>query len=179
MQHTAHTQKLSFYFFLIHRQCLRWYDRPDWMQSLKSGLLINAENMENKWYCMQKSWPRSRVVNENIHTIGLYCLLIICSFATQSINCNVENKKKKSLFFLCPSKNHNPSFLWRDYDLCWSFQFYHLMEIVYTNCMYTTSKLCFNTYSVFSTKIKKGWLYIRYDCLLQKTKTNEWRKQYI
>lgn len=148
------------------------------MQSLKSGLLINAENMENKWYCMQKSWPRSRVVNENIHTIGLYCLLIICSFATQSINCNVENKKK-ACFFLCPSKNHNPSFLWRDYDLCWGFQFYHLMEIVYTNCMYTTSKLCFNTYSVFGTKIKKGWLYIRYDSLLQKTKTNEWRKQYI
>lgn len=144
------------------------------MQSLKSGLLINAENMENKWYCMQKA----DLGAENIHTIGLYCLLIICSFATQSINCNVENKKK-SQFFLCPSKNHNPSFLWRDYDLCWSFQFYHLMEIVYTNCMYTTSKLCFNTYSVFSTKIKNGWLYIWYDSLSQKTKTNNWRKQYI
>lgn len=103
-QHT-HTQKLSFYFSLIHRQCLRWYDRPDWMQSLKSGLLINAENMENKWYCMQKSWPRSRVVNENIHTIGLYCLLIICSFATQSINCNVENKKKAWFFFVPKQKS--------------------------------------------------------------------------
>lgn len=64
------------------------------MQSLKSGLLINAENMENKWYCMQKA----DLGAENIHTIGLYCLLIICSFATQSINCNVENKKKASFF---------------------------------------------------------------------------------
>lgn len=86
--------------------------------------------------------------------------------------------KKKPVFFLCPSKNHNPSFLWRDYDLCWGFQFYHLMEIVYTNCMYTTSKLCFNTYSVFGTKIKKGLVIYPIRFSLTKNK-NKWMKKAV